>query len=186
MVTRASHLDGIHTPDQRYIVVRGRVWRATNPGVAAAERTVLTKELMTARRGVAAALRADDPRAEHRARRRVDKAKRTLGERGEVWWTDGSPDFNRRLVRNTPYREWYVRAELLADTLQRLLDRGSASVCPSDVARAAVPESWRSELELVREIARTLARRGEIIVTQKGCRLDPDGPFRGPIRFSRA
>ena len=185
MVNRASQLDGIQTPDQRYIVVRGRLWRATNPDLPAAEHAQLTKQLMAARRGVAAALRGNDPEAEHRARRRVDRAKRRLGERGEVWWTDGSPDFNRRLVRNTPYREWYDRAELLADTLQRLLDRGSASVCPSDVARAAVPGGWRSELELVREIARTRARRGEIVITQRGRRLDPDGPFRGPIRFSR-
>lgn len=186
MVIRASHLDGLHTPDRRYIVVHGQLWRAANPRLAGDERTVLTKQLMTARRGVAAALRAGDREAEHRARRRVDHAKRSLGERGEVWWTDGSPDLNRRLVRNTPYREWYDRAELLAATLQRLLDRGSASVCPSDVARAAVPESWRSELEPVREIARMLARRGEIVITQRGRRLDPDEPFRGPIRFSRA
>ena len=186
MVTRASNLDGLHTPDHRYIVVRGRLWRATNPYLPDAERAVLTKQLMAARRGVAAALRAGDHEAERRARRRVDRAKRSLGERGAVWWTDDSPDVNRRLVRNSPYREWYERAELLADTLQRLLDRGSASVCPSDVARAAVPVNWRSELEPVREIARMLARRGEIVITQRGRRLNPDEPFRGPIRFSRA
>jgi len=31
-----------------------------------------------------------------------------LGERGAVWWTDGSPDYNRHLARNTPYRDWYA------------------------------------------------------------------------------
>jgi hypothetical protein len=25
-----------------------------------------------------------------------------------VWWTDGAPDFNRRLVANTPYENWYA------------------------------------------------------------------------------
>ena len=31
-----------------------------------------------------------------------------LGERGPVWWDDGAPDYNRRLVRNTPYLEWFA------------------------------------------------------------------------------
>jgi len=42
------------------------------------------------------------------ARRRVDDAKRGLGERGPPWWQDGAPDFNRRMVANTPYAEWYA------------------------------------------------------------------------------
>jgi hypothetical protein len=42
------------------------------------------------------------------ARQRVDTAKRALGERGDVWWDDGSPDYNRRLVRNTPYAGWFA------------------------------------------------------------------------------
>ena len=37
--------------------------------------------------------------------------RRALGERGPVWWSDGAPDFNRRMVKNTPYAGWY--AELL-------------------------------------------------------------------------
>jgi len=185
MANGASVLDGLHTPDRRYIVVRGRLWRAANPDLPAAERADLTKQLMAGRRAVAAAVRSGDADAERRARRRVDQAKRSLGERGPVWWADGSPDFNRRILRNTPYREWYDRAELLGDTLQRLLDQGSASVCPSEVARAAAPGNWRSVLEAVREIARHLARRDEIIITQRGRRLDPDESIRGPIRLSR-
>jgi hypothetical protein len=42
------------------------------------------------------------------ARAAVDAAKVGLGERGPVWWTDGEPDFNRRLVKNTPYAVWYA------------------------------------------------------------------------------
>lgn len=42
------------------------------------------------------------------ARTRVNDAKIALGERGPVWWTDGSPDHNRRLVKNTPYSAWYL------------------------------------------------------------------------------
>jgi hypothetical protein len=44
------------------------------------------------------------------ARARVDAAKRALGERGPVWWVDGSPDLNRRLARNTPYAAWFANA----------------------------------------------------------------------------
>ena len=37
----------------------------------------------------------------------MDEAKRALGERGPVWWTDGAPDYNRRMAKNTPYADWY-------------------------------------------------------------------------------
>jgi hypothetical protein len=42
------------------------------------------------------------------ARGRVNDAKVALGERGTPWWNDGAPDYNRHLVRNTPYAEWYA------------------------------------------------------------------------------
>ena len=38
---------------------------------------------------------------------RVDAAKRALGERGPVWWSDGAPDLNRRMARNTVYADWF-------------------------------------------------------------------------------
>jgi hypothetical protein len=41
------------------------------------------------------------------ARQRVDTAKIALGERGTVWWPDGAPDYNGKLAKNTPYREWF-------------------------------------------------------------------------------
>lgn len=96
------------TPDGRYIVVRGRLWRATNPGLTAPERERLTHRLMDARRAVAAAIRAGDADALSRARHAVDAAKVALGERGPAWWRDGAPDWNRHLVANTPYAEWYA------------------------------------------------------------------------------
>jgi hypothetical protein len=95
------------TPDGRYLVVRGRLWRVANPNLEAGERARLVAALMDARRAVGAALRARDEAAEAVARAAVDVAKRELGERGPVWWTDGSPDYNRYLVRNTPYAQWY-------------------------------------------------------------------------------
>jgi hypothetical protein len=98
------------TPDGRYFVVRGRLWRMANPDLAEAERSKLIKWLMTARRAVRKAKAAEDLDAEAAAHREVDEAKRALGERGPVWWTDGAPDFNRHLVKNTPYAEWYTES----------------------------------------------------------------------------
>lgn len=95
------------TPDGRYFVVRGRLWRCTNPALAEDERQRLTRELMDARRAKGAAMRAGDASARETARKRVDAAKHALGERGAAWWTDGAPDWNRHLAKNTPYAAWY-------------------------------------------------------------------------------
>ena len=98
------------TPDGRYLVVRGRLWRRTNPGLDEKTRQALVDALMDARRAVGRALRTGDPTALAAARQAVDEAKRGLGERGPVWWTDSAPDYNRRLVRNTPYAAWHATA----------------------------------------------------------------------------
>ena len=98
------------TPDGRYFIVRDRLWRTSNPGLEPAVRQQLVDQLMTARRQVGAAKKAGDAEALRAARAAVDQAKRALGERGPVWWTDGAPDLNRRLVANTPYATWYATA----------------------------------------------------------------------------
>ena len=85
--------------------MRGRLWRASNPNLPEAERQRLVNLLMDARRAVGTASRAADEAAEKLARREVHSAKVALGERGPVWWDDGAPDFNRYLVKNTPYAE---------------------------------------------------------------------------------
>jgi hypothetical protein len=96
------------TPDGRYFVVRGRLWRLANPDLSSETRCTLVRELMA---------------AETAAHHAVDVAKRKLGERGPVWWTDGSPDLNRHMVKNTPYASWYSglrtasRRELRAQSL---------------------------------------------------------------------
>ncbi|MCA1245899.1 hypothetical protein [Massilia sp. MS-15] len=97
------------TPDGRYFVVRGRLWRSSNPALPEQRRQQLVDALMEARRRVGAARRAGEPEAERAARTAVDQAKRALGERGPVWWSDGAPDYNRRMVKNTPYAGWYAR-----------------------------------------------------------------------------
>ena len=95
------------TPDGRYIVVRGRLWRRSDPRLTEARREALVDELMDARRAVGRALRSDLS-ALPAARAAVDAAKTALGERGPVWWDDASPDLTRRLARNTLYRQWYA------------------------------------------------------------------------------
>jgi len=95
------------TPDGRYFVVRGRLWRCANPALSPEDRDRLTRDLMKARSAVGRARRRGDAEAERSARGQVHEAKVALGERGPVWWSDAAPDFNRHLAKNTPYREWY-------------------------------------------------------------------------------
>ena len=95
------------TPDGRYIVVRGRLWRSSNPGLPDELRQALVDDLMDSRRSVKAALKAGATEALKLARSRVQAAKVALGERGEPWWDDGAPDLNRRMVESTPYATWW-------------------------------------------------------------------------------
>jgi hypothetical protein len=156
--------------DGRWIVVDGRRWRATDPSIPAAFRSELVGELMSARRAVGAARRAEDPEAEKAARKRVHLAKLALGERGRPWWepeTEGG-----RLQR--------LEATVLALAAHRAPDR---SICPSDVARTAGGSDWRLLMEPVRDVVRDLARAGRVEVTQKGRTLDPSTTWKGPVRI---
>lgn len=67
---------------------------------------------MAARRAVRDA--KGDAAALQTARSRVDAAKFALGERGPPWWTDGAPDYNRRMAANTPYAGWWMALSLPA------------------------------------------------------------------------
>jgi hypothetical protein len=95
----------LETPDGRYIVVRGRLWRKSNPHLSEVRRSRLVSELMIARRAVKEA--AGDEELLMAAREAVEAAKVDLGERGPVWWDDGAPDLNRHMARTTPYASWY-------------------------------------------------------------------------------
>ena len=101
------------TPDGRYFVVRGRLWRCSNPTLDRDARDRLVRELMDARRAKGAATRGGDDTAREAARARIHAAKVALGERGPPWWTDGAPDLNRRMAKNTPYAGWW--AEMAVD-----------------------------------------------------------------------
>lgn len=92
------------TTDGRYLIIDGKLWRATNPALPDEKRASLVRDLMSARRAVRDALLAKDDTAVRAARSKVHAAKVALGERGPVWWDDGAPDYNRMNIGNTPYR----------------------------------------------------------------------------------
>ncbi|WLS05071.1 hypothetical protein [Shinella oryzae] len=94
------------TPDGRYLVVRGRLWRKSDPRLDRVEREQLVRDLMSARRAVKDAKGNSVELAA--ARKCVDDAKVALGERGPVWWDDGAPDYNRHMAKNTPYADWFA------------------------------------------------------------------------------
>lgn len=93
------------TPDGRYFVSKGLLWRCTNPALPDSERRALVKSLMRARLAVRD---AESDEAMRDARAAVDIAKRGLGERGPVWWEDGMEPVDRRKPENTPYAEWWA------------------------------------------------------------------------------
>jgi len=93
-------------------VVRGRLWRRSNPALSDERHAELVSDLMDARRIVGSAGRIGDTDAVTAARARVHAAKVALGERGPVWWDDGAPDLNRHMARNTPYAEWFAALDL--------------------------------------------------------------------------
>lgn len=75
-------------------VIEGRRWRVSDPRIPEELRQALVDELMSARRAVRSAKRAEEPAradAERAARDRVHDAKVALGERGVAWWEDEAP-----------------------------------------------------------------------------------------------
>jgi hypothetical protein len=84
------------TPDGRYFVARGRLWRCTNPFLPPETKEYLIKELMQARRAKGKALRKVDEAGREAARQRVDEANHKLGERAAVvdGWNPGLEPFH--------------------------------------------------------------------------------------------
>ncbi|MER8062035.1 MULTISPECIES: DUF3253 domain-containing protein [unclassified Streptomyces] len=77
----------------------------------------------------------------------------------------------------------------LERVILELLDRRgpTATICPSDAARAAYEgddDGWRALMEPVRRAARRLVAAGEVEITQSGRPVEP-ATARGPIRIRR-
>jgi hypothetical protein len=69
------------TPDGRYFVVGGKLWRMSNPELDPRRKSALVHELMDARRAVEAKS-AGDQEAEAEAHRAVERTKQALGGAG--------------------------------------------------------------------------------------------------------
>lgn len=77
-----------------------------------------------------------------------------------------------------------IRQRLKASMRALAAHRGPrSSTCPSDAARAVGGANWRALMVDAREVARELARSGDVEITQRGTVVDPDGQWRGPIRI---
>lgn len=77
----------------------------------------------------------------------------------------------------------------LEQAILELLERRSpsATICPSDAARAVYggdDDGWRALMEPARRAARRLVTAGEVEITQGGRPVDP-ADARGPIRIRR-
>ncbi|MFF8288939.1 DUF3253 domain-containing protein [Streptomyces sp. NPDC016309] len=92
--------------------------------------------------------------------------------------TGGVTDSERRLDRRLE--------RAILDLLARRAP--TATICPSDAARAVYEEDddgWRALMEPARSAARRLVTAGEVEITQGGRPVDPT-EARGPIRIRRA
>ncbi len=106
--------------------------------------------------------------------------------------------FERRRMRDIDWQEMrYCSAACRRETKRRvhsdlevairsLLARRSptATICPSEAARALFGDEFRAYMEDTRRAARRMALREELVITQKNRRVDPSS-FRGPIRIGR-
>lgn len=159
MIAEVTNNDVERTEDGRYIVVKGRRWRATDPSIPENLRAELVSALMTGRRLV---------RSEGDAARvMVQDAKVALGERGAPWWEPTEEGTRDRL-------------EATIRTLLR--SRGQGSICPSDAARVAGGDTWRDLMAAARSVAFDLRDDGVVAVTQRGERIT-GREAAGPIRL---
>ena len=87
----AESADPAAHDDERWMVIGGRRWRRTDPCLPADLVEALTSHLGRGRSSVRPAKKDGDDERLALARRRVDRAKHGLGERGVRWWDDDEP-----------------------------------------------------------------------------------------------
>ncbi len=77
-----------------------------------------------------------------------------------------------------------MNQRLRAAILDLARERGPAkTICPSDAARRVGGDDWRDLMDDARDVARDLARSGDVEITQGGDVVDPDATWHGPIRI---
>lgn len=116
-----------------------------------------------------------------------------MGERRGLARIRARPYANEMSDRR--YASLSVQTLMSVETDRRTLERlvvsllshraADASICPSEVARAAEPQEWRALMPAVRAAAAGLAAAHVIDVTQRGESITLDGSARGPIRLRR-
>ena len=156
--------------DERYFEIDGRRWRRTDPSIPEKLLAELVSELMSARRAVFSALKADEAETERAARNRVNDAKVALGERGLPWWEQPDADALGH------------RATATARALLR--HRSPSTICPSDVARIVGGAGWRRVMAPVRAALFAAAGEGVLVVRQKGEEVADLDAVRGPVRLA--
>jgi hypothetical protein len=72
-----------------------------------------------------------------------------------------------------------IHQAILTMAAQRAPDK---TVCPSEIARALYPTSWRKYMHVVRDAAIELQKDGKVTITQKSQPVDVDN-IKGPIRI---
>jgi len=87
------------TGDGRYIVIKGRRWRASDPAIPELRRAELTWTLMAWRREVR---RTKGTAEEPTARAGVHATKVALGERGAPWWEQSDREREARWSASVP------------------------------------------------------------------------------------
>jgi hypothetical protein len=95
----------------------------------------------------------------------------------QIWWHGSSDSASLGGVDDVEQR---LRETILAMARERAPDK---TICPSDAARAVGGDAWRDLMDDARDIARRLAKNGDVEITQRGEVLDPDATWRGPIRI---
>ena len=70
----------------------------------------------------------------------------------------------------------------LEQAILDLLGTRTATMCPSEAARAVDPDGWRDLMEPARQAARRLVARDLVEITQAGRVVDPS-TAKGPIRI---
>ncbi|RWZ51128.1 DUF3253 domain-containing protein [Labedella phragmitis] len=108
--------------------------------------------------------------------RRIEWRARWAGDRDDVRYC--SVACRRHGVTATDRR--------LEATILELLDKraATATICPSDAARAVGDDDWRDLMEPARCAARRLVADGVVDITQGGNVVDPS-TAKGPIRIRR-